>query len=102
MKNFACLLNTYPHGGSITCSFSNRRCYSADLEQGGLEILCKIKFLTSNSVEKEKAEKLVIAALSNFDGEDFGDTMQFCQICQNFPSSELYYGSRLDTLNVNP
>ena len=37
---------------------------------------------------KEKAEKLVIAALSNFDGEDFGDEMQFCQICQNFPSSE--------------
>ena len=39
--------------------------------------MCKIKFLTSNSVEKEKAEKLVIAVLSNFDGENFGDTIQF-------------------------
>ena len=66
------------HGDSITCSFSNCRCYSADLKQGGLKILCKIKFLTSSSVEKEKAQKLVIAALSNFDGENFADSMQFC------------------------
>ena len=49
---------------------------------------------------KEKAEKLVIAALSNFEGEDFGDTMQFCQICQNFPSSELYYGSRYQFIKL--
>ena len=40
------------------------------VEQGRLEILCKIdsckiKFLTSSSVEKEKAEKLLTAALSN-------------------------------------
>ena len=52
-------------GGSITCAISDCRRYSADLEQGGLEIPCKIKFLTSSSVEKEKAEKLVTAALSN-------------------------------------
>ena len=52
-------------GGSITCTVSDRRRYSADLDQGGLEIPCKIKFSTSNSVEKEKAEKLVTAALSN-------------------------------------
>ena len=52
-------------GGSITCTVSDRRRYSADLEQGGLEIPCKIKFSTSSSVEKEKAEKLVTAALSN-------------------------------------
>ena len=54
-------------GGSITCTVSDRRRYSADLEQGGLEIPCKIKFSTSSSVEKdsEKAEKLVTTALSN-------------------------------------
>ena len=44
-------------GGCITCTVSNRRHYSADLEQGGLEIPCKIKFSTSSSVEREKAEK---------------------------------------------
>ena len=52
-------------GGSITCTVSDRRRYSTDLEQGGLEIPCKIKFSTSSLVEKEKAEKLVTAALSN-------------------------------------
>ena len=52
-------------GGSITCTVGDRRRYSADLEQGALEIPCKIKFLTSSSVEKEKAEKLETAALSN-------------------------------------
>ena len=53
------------HSGSITCAISDRRCYSAYLEQGGLEKPCKIKFSTSSSVEKEKAEKLVTAYLSN-------------------------------------
>ena len=52
-------------GGFITCTVSDRRHYSADLEQGESEILCKIKFSTSSSVEKEKAEKMVTAALSN-------------------------------------
>ena len=52
-------------GGSITCTVSDRRRYSADLEQGGLEIPCKIKLSTLSSVEKEKSEKLVTAALSN-------------------------------------
>ena len=56
-------------GGSITCTVSGHRRYSADLEQGGLEIPCNIKFSTSSSVEKEKAEKLVIAALS-YNGTD--------------------------------
>ena len=43
---------------------SDHRRYSADLEQGILEIMCKIKFSTLSSVEK-KAEKLVTATLSN-------------------------------------
>ena len=80
-------------GGSITCTVSDRRRYSADLEQGGLEIPCKIKFSTSSSVEKEKAEKLVTAALSNNETNGlskfwwgiFGESMQFRQIRQNFP-----------------
>ena len=61
-------------GGSITCTVSDHRCYSADLEQGGLEILCKIKFLTSSLAEKKKAEKLVIAAPS--DNETNGPSHQ--------------------------
>ena len=36
-------------------------------------------------MEKEKTEKLVIAALSNFGGEKFGKSIQFCQSCQNLP-----------------
>ena len=58
-------------GGSITCTVSDRRRYSADLEQGGLEIPCKIKSSTSSSVEKEKVEKLVTAALSNNETTQF-------------------------------
>ena len=61
-------------GGSITCTVSDCRRYSADLEPRGLEISCKIKFSTSSSAEKEKAEKLVIAALS--DNENNGPSHQ--------------------------
>ena len=56
----------YQHSGPIICSVSDCRHYSA--EQGGLKIPCKIKFLTSSSVEKEKTE-FVTAALSNFGRE---------------------------------
>ena len=70
-------------GGSITCTVSNHRHYSADLEQGS-EIPCKIKFLTLSSA-KEKAEISVIAALG---GENFDKLMQFHQIRQDFPTSK--------------
>ena len=83
MKNFARLPKFIRHSGSSRCSVSNRRQYSADLEQGGLEIPYKTNFSTSISVEKEKAET-VIAAVSNFGGENCGKSMQFCQICLNF------------------
>ena len=72
------------YGGSITCTVSNHRHYSADLEQGS-EIPCKIKFLTLSSA-KEKAEISVIAVLSNFGRENFDKLMQFHQICQDFPT----------------
>ena len=52
------------HGGSITCTVSDHRRYSAELKQGGFEIPCKMKFSTSSSAEKEKAEKLVIRSCS--------------------------------------
>ena len=45
------------HGGAITCTVSDRRRYSADIEQEGLEIPCKIKFSTSSSVEKERRQR---------------------------------------------
>ena len=36
-------------------------------------------------MEKERTEKLIIAALSNFGGEKFGKSIQFCQIWKNLP-----------------
>jgi len=51
--------------GVITCSVTGSRRYSADLEQGGLEIPCLLKFSTSSFKEKEKAEKLVSTTLES-------------------------------------
>jgi len=56
--------------GTIPCTVSGRRHLFCRLEQGGLEIPCKIKFSASSLVEKEKAEKLVIAALSSNETND--------------------------------
>ena len=88
-EKFCPFAKIYWHSGSITYSVSNHRHYSADLEQGGLEILYKTNFSTSISVEKEKAGT-VIAAVSNFGGEKSGKSMQFCHICLNFPPLKLY------------
>ena len=54
----------------ITCTVTGSRRYSADLEQGGLEIPCLLN-LSSSFKEKEKAEKLVVTALeSNTEKKD--------------------------------
>ena len=79
-EKFCPFAKIYWHSGSITYSVSNHRHYSADLEQGGLEIPYKTNFSTSISVEKEKAET-VIAAVSNFGVEK----LQINAILPNLP-----------------
>ena len=46
-------------GGLILCRISGSRHYSADLPQGGLEVLCVLTFRTSNAKDIEKAKKLI-------------------------------------------
>ena len=50
-------------GGVIDCTVTGRRCYSADLAQGGLEISCILTFKTSSSTDNRKAEELLRSAL---------------------------------------
>ena len=51
-------------GGAIKCSINGNRRYSADLPQGGMEILCKFVFSSKSIVDSEKLKKLVLASLS--------------------------------------
>lgn len=53
-------------GGSILCTVTGGRRYSADLAEGGLEVPCTLKFqIDSGSITLlNKAEKLVVSALS--------------------------------------
>ena len=51
-------------GGSITCTVTGRCRYSADLVQGGIEIPCKLTFITDSETEYNKTRKLVEDALS--------------------------------------
>ena len=51
-------------GGCITCRVTERRRYSADLVQGGMEIPCKLTFSTASETEYMKTRKLVNEALS--------------------------------------
>ena len=51
-------------GSKITCQVTGRRRYSSDLLQGGLEVLCKMKFYTKNKSKADKTEKLIKNSLS--------------------------------------
>ena len=55
-------------GGAIRCTVTGARRYSADLQQGGLEIPCILKFESGTDSEKtrcllDKTKKLVSSAL---------------------------------------
>ena len=41
-------------GGVITCIISGHRQYSLDLEQGGLDVLCKLQFQADNQITIDK------------------------------------------------
>ena len=51
-------------GSSISCQVSGGRCYSQDLPQGGLEILCLLRF-QGTAKDVQKVEKLATLALSS-------------------------------------
>ena len=46
-------------GDLILCRVSGSRCYSADLPQGGLKVLCMLTFRMSNAKDIENAKKLI-------------------------------------------
>ena len=46
-------------GGKIYCTATDSRRYSADLEQGGMEIPCTLTFKTTDKHKIEKAHKLI-------------------------------------------
>ena len=50
-------------GGVIKCVVSGPRRYSADLEQGGLEIPCLLYFTTKNEREAKKTRELMESSL---------------------------------------
>ena len=45
-------------GGAIRCRITGRRCYSADLPQGGLEVPCRLTFMGSVK-ESDKLQRLL-------------------------------------------
>ncbi len=47
-------------GGSIEAVVSGRRRHSADLQQGGLEVPCRLLFRASSSKEMAKLKKTVV------------------------------------------
>jgi len=51
-------------GGSIVCTVTGPRQYSANLPQGGLEVLCILISTTSNDKEGDKVRKLLVRILS--------------------------------------
>ena len=46
-------------GGRITCQVTGGRRYLSDLPQGGLQVLCVLKFQSKNKQDTEKVEKLI-------------------------------------------
>lgn len=52
-------------GGEIHCRVTGSRRFSADLEQGGLEVPCLLIFQSDNSSYSLKAKKLLETALGN-------------------------------------
>ena len=61
-------------GGSIECTITGSRRYSADLPQGGMEIPCNLTFKCSSHKECDKAVKLLNMTLfKNKDDSDKAD-----------------------------
>ena len=85
-------------GGLITCTVTGSRRYSTDLEQGGLEIPCLLKFSSSSFKEKEKAE------FQDFWRGNFWRIYRIRQIRQNFPPPKfctVRYSSHSESLMPN-
>ena len=59
-------------GGAIHCIVTGTKRFSADLDQGGLEVPCILRFECSNEQPRllDKTQKLVSSALSTKDKED--------------------------------
>ena len=63
-KRISSICSLFLRAGSIHCIVSGAKRYSADLEQGGLEVPCILKFESDNLKLQNKTKKLVVSALS--------------------------------------
>ena len=63
-KRISSICSLFLHAGSIHCIVSGAKRYSANLEQGGLEVPCILKFESDNLKLQNKTKKLVVSALS--------------------------------------
>ena len=57
-REFSCVFLTFlTHSGSINCTITGSRRYSADLAQGGLEVPCTYALEAANKEWVQKARK---------------------------------------------
>ena len=56
-------------GGKKCCTVTNSRRYSADLAQGGMEILCTLAFKIMDKHESEKTHKLINSTMNMVEGK---------------------------------
>ena len=61
-------------GGFIKCTVTSHWCYSSDLPQGGLEVPCKLTFITKIFKEGSKTKILLESTLSVEVGEIEAET----------------------------
>ena len=61
-------------GGFIKCTVTGHQRYSSDLPQGGLEVPCKLNFITKIFKEGSKTKKLIESTLSVEVGEIEAET----------------------------
>ena len=82
-------------GGSIDCTVTGSRRYSADLPQGGMEIPCILTFKSSSRKECNKAVKLLNMTLSK--GDDGCDKADTVSEISNITSNHLQIDSEVQS-----
>ena len=94
--NIVNLLHIYQARGFIKCTVTGHRCYSSDLPQGGLEVPCKLTFITKTFKEGSKTKKLLESTLSVEVGEiEAGTPVITCS--DGTPTGKVSSGEEQDT-----
>ena len=73
-RKISCICSIFiRRGGKIYCTAADSRRYSADLEQGGMEIPCTLTFKTTDKHENEKAHKLINSTMKMVEEKSLGN-----------------------------